>query len=171
MPRQRRKQIKLTNRRRRRLAKRADRRRCGTRYGKEFRDDCLKLIRAGMTKVAIKEKYDVSEMTLGRWQEKYGLPKIEDPNGMQSDSARSAHPTSSAGEHTPVEQTSRAPHDNIAGLSQEEVDEILKLKKERFTMGPAQIRAQLKRFRGWRLSIKAIAQVLKAHGYLVEHKK
>jgi transposase InsO family protein len=32
-------------------------------------------------------------------------------------------------------------------------------------MGPAQIRSQLKRFKGWRISIKAIKRVLKLHGY------
>jgi transposase InsO family protein len=32
-------------------------------------------------------------------------------------------------------------------------------------MGPAQIRSQLKRFKGWRLSIKAIKRVLREHGY------
>jgi len=37
-------------------------------------------------------------------------------------------------------------------------------------MGPAQIRAQLKRFKGWRVSIKAIARVLRAHGYEPVHR-
>jgi transposase InsO family protein len=36
-------------------------------------------------------------------------------------------------------------------------------------MGPAQIRAQLKRFLGWRLSVKAIARVLKQHGFQLVH--
>jgi len=36
-------------------------------------------------------------------------------------------------------------------------------------MGPAQLRAQLKRFKGWRLSVKAIARVLRAHGYEPVH--
>ena len=38
-------------------------------------------------------------------------------------------------------------------------------------MGPAQLRAQLKRFMGWRLSIKAIARVLRGHGYALVHTK
>lgn len=41
----------------------------------------------------------------------------------------------------------------------------LEYKKRHPSMGPAQIRAQLKRFKRWRLSIKAIARVLRAHGY------
>jgi transposase InsO family protein len=38
-------------------------------------------------------------------------------------------------------------------------------------MGPAQIRAQLKRFLGWRLSIKAIARVLRQAGFAPVHIK
>ncbi|MBN1441175.1 MAG: transposase [Planctomycetes bacterium] len=37
-------------------------------------------------------------------------------------------------------------------------------------MGPAQIRAQLKRFKGWRVAIRAIASVLRKHGYELEHR-
>ncbi|MFQ5592163.1 MAG: DDE-type integrase/transposase/recombinase [Phycisphaerae bacterium] len=162
MPRQRRKQLTLTKRRRRKRAKRKKKKssRRGIKYSQAFRDDCLKLLRGGMTKAAIREEHGVTEMTLGRWEQKYGLPDIEDPNGVESKTNTPTQP----------EQISRAPHDNIAGLAQKEIDEILKLKKEHFTMGPAQIRAQLKRFHGWRISVKAISRVLKAHGYHVEHK-
>ena len=38
-------------------------------------------------------------------------------------------------------------------------------------MGPAQIRAQLKRFKGWRLSNRAIARALKKAGYELEHRR
>lgn len=54
------------------------------------------------------------------------------------------------------------------GLSQKEVDSILDLKKKHPNMGPAQIKAQLKRFQGLRVSHKAIARVLKNHGYELE---
>jgi transposase InsO family protein len=36
-------------------------------------------------------------------------------------------------------------------------------------MGPAQIRVQLKRFKGWRISVRAIARVLVQHGYELVH--
>ncbi|HHH83454.1 MAG TPA: transposase [Chloroflexi bacterium] len=65
---------------------------------------------------------------------------------------------------------SRAPHDNIAGLSETEIAEILKLKETHPAMGPAQIRAQLKRFRAWRLSVRAIARVLRKNGYRTEQR-
>ena len=38
-------------------------------------------------------------------------------------------------------------------------------------MGPAQIRAQLKRFLGWRISVKAIARVLRQAGFAAVHRK
>jgi transposase InsO family protein len=58
-----------------------------------------------------------------------------------------------------------APADPAHGLSDPEVAAILECKKKHLSMGPAQIRSQLKRFKGWRLSIKAIKRVLREHGY------
>ena len=63
----------------------------------------------------------------------------------------------------------RAPKDPGAGLGAHEEEAILALKKRRPSMGPAQIRTQLKRFKGWRLSLRAIARVLKDHGYELVH--
>jgi transposase InsO family protein len=174
MSRARRNQTTLSKRGRRKQAKRAnkvrDRQRCGVRYSKTFRDDCLKLLRGGMTKAAVHKKHGVTEATLGRWEKVYGLPDMEDPNGVAANPRGARQPESIESEPGSVAQGSRAPHDNIAGLAQEELDAILELKKNHFTMGPAQIRAQLKRFRGWRISVKAIARALKANGYQVEHK-
>lgn len=62
-----------------------------------------------------------------------------------------------------------APHDPGQGLSTAEVEAILDLKKRHPSMGPAQIRAQLKRFKGWRVSGRAIAGVLKRAGYELVH--
>jgi transposase InsO family protein/transposase-like protein len=57
----------------------------------------------------------------------------------------------------------------VSGLSPVEVAAILELKKDHPSMGPAQIQAQLKRFKGWRLAIKAIARALTSHGYARVH--
>jgi putative transposase len=65
---------------------------------------------------------------------------------------------------------STAPKDPGAGLSELEKSEILKLKKRHPSMGLAQIRAQLKRFKRWRLSVRAIRRVLLANGYELEHR-
>jgi transposase InsO family protein len=63
----------------------------------------------------------------------------------------------------------RAPKDPGAGLGAHEEEAILAQKKRHPSMGPAQIRAQLKRFKGWRVSVRAIARVLKDHGYELVH--
>jgi hypothetical protein len=69
------------------------------------------------------------------------------------------------------EKSPYAPADPAQGLSDPEVAAILEWKKKHPSMGPAQLRAQLKRFMGWRLSIKAIARVLRGHGYALVHTK
>jgi len=59
--------------------------------------------------------------------------------------------------------------DTAHGLSMTEQAGILELKQRHPSMGPAQIRIQLKRFNGWRLSVRAIARLLKQKGYQLVH--
>lgn len=59
--------------------------------------------------------------------------------------------------------------DTAHGLSVIEQAGILELKQRHPSMGPAQIRIQLKRFNGWRLSVRAIARLLKQKGYALVH--
>jgi len=83
-----------------------------------------------------------------------------------------AAPSSSAPSPTQdVVSSSDAPvvRDNAHGLSAPEIAAILSLKKQRPSMGPAQIRVQLKRFKGWRLSVRAIARALTQNGYELVH--
>jgi putative transposase len=63
-----------------------------------------------------------------------------------------------------------APTDPGEGLSSAEQAAVLELKQKHPSMGPAQIRTQLKRFKGWRVSIKAIARLLKKNGYALVHR-
>jgi len=65
---------------------------------------------------------------------------------------------------------STAPHDPACGLSAGEIQAIIELKKQHPNMGPPQIRAQLKRFKGWRISVRAIGRLLKQRGYDLEHR-
>ena len=51
-----------------------------------------------------------------------------------------------------TEAAATAPKDPGAGLCEAEVSAILEYKKRHPIMGPAQLRAQLKRFKGWRVS-------------------
>lgn len=64
-----------------------------------------------------------------------------------------------------------APKDPGQGLSTTEQAAILELKRKHPSYGPAQIRTQLKRFKGWRVSIKAIARWLKQNGYELVHRE
>lgn len=59
----------------------------------------------------------------------------------------------------------KAPHDPGQELGTHEDEAMLDLKRHHPSMGPAQIRAQRKRFKAWRLSVHAIARVLRRHGY------
>jgi putative transposase len=111
-------------------------------------------------------------------------PKRAAQNGMSTAATRPPPPVEGAaagrggrtkgggavGRSTP-ERSPYAPADPAQGLSDIEVAGILEWKKKHPSMGPAQLRAQLKRFKGWRLSIKAIARVLRGHGYAVVHTK
>lgn len=70
---------------------------------------------------------------------------------------------------SPKPRSIYAPRDPGQGLAVAEQEAILELKKKHPSMGPAQIRTQLKRFKGWRVSIKAIAKVLRDNGYELVH--
>lgn len=102
-----------------------------------------------------------------------GAAKARGGNGVQRAQARR---TEEAYENESAQLTSRsarplyAPKDPGQGLSEAEVEAVLKLKSKHPSMGPAQIRAQLKRFKGWRVSNRAIARVLQAHGYELVHR-
>jgi len=63
-----------------------------------------------------------------------------------------------------------APRDPGQRLSIPEESAILELKKRHPSYGPAQIRTQLKRFKGWRVAVKAIARVLRQNGYELVHR-
>ena len=97
---------------------------------------------------------------------------------MSSDSASAAAdtgapntaPVSTESEAPPTGRALYAPKDPGQGLGDIEVAAILELKKHHPSYGPAQLRAQLKRFKGWRVSNRAIARVLKAHGYELMHR-
>ena len=94
------------------------------------------------------------------------------PDGAEVARAASVAASSSTGTKTGAGNGQRSPYapkDPGQGLGEHEVAAILELKKKHPSYGPAQLRAQLKRFKGWRLSNKAIARVLKKEGYQLVH--
>jgi len=158
------------------------------RYTPEQREHALTLVVGGMERGKVADKVGCTTESLRSWYNaaaKAGtLPKVPGPNGHGAMSAadamamvKAAAPAGTALPTTPIlDQSSQlkgatsAPKDPGAGLGEHEEKAILDYKKKHPSMGPAQIRAQLKRFLGWRISVKAIAGVLRRAGYVPVHR-
>ena len=128
----------------------------------------LMLIAAGMKREEVAESIGTTTESLRRWRaraEAEGTMPSAPPK-----SPRTPPKTSAQSATTPAPRALYAPKDPGQGLSEPEQAAILELKRKHPSMQAAQIRAQLKRFRGWRLSIKAIARVLRTHGYEPVHR-
>lgn len=143
----------------------------GRRFTLAEKVHALTLVVAGMKRSQVAETVGTTTESLRRWVAKAEtdgtMPK---PPGETSDAPREAsrHEASETESKAGLEKAKGsmyAPKDPGQGLSAQEEAAILEYKKRHPSMGPAQIRAQLKRFKRWRLSIKAIARVLRAHGY------
>ncbi len=133
----------------------------GGSYPPKVREYALLLLISGMTLKAVAGQIGCSTEILRVWRraaEKQGtLPEL--PVGKPAKEESAPAPS--------VPQ--RAPRDPGNGLGADEVAAILEYKKRHPSMGPAQLRTQLKRFKGWRLSVKAIGRVLKQNGYELVH--
>jgi len=114
---------------------------------------------ADMPRVAVAEAVGTTTESLRRWwNQAREADQLPSPPAAPS---RTLPPDTTV----PEKATNKAPHDPGQGLGTHEAQAILALKKRHPSMGPAQIRAQLKRFKAWRLSVRAIARVLRLHGY------
>ena len=137
----------------------------GRRFTPEQHTEALRLIVGGMAREAVAAHIGCTTESLRRWYDGAKaagtLPSAATP-AKQTPPAREVPPAAA-----PV---TSAPKDPGAGLGEHEVAAILDYKKKHPSMGPAQIRAQLKRFLGWRLSVKAIARVLKRAGFAPVHR-
>lgn len=136
------------------------------RFSAEQHAHALSLMVAGMKREQVAKTIGCTTESLRRW---YAEAKKQ---GLTTKHSKAA--SSSAATPPPVTAepaANSAPHDPGAGLGEHEVKAILDYKKKHPSMGPAQIRAQLKRFLGWRVSVKAIARVLRKAGYAPVHRK
>jgi transposase InsO family protein len=162
------------------------------RYTPEQRELALTLISAGMPYEKVKAQIGACHETLRLWRKRAEQSATMPASPTSARARRSRNDAPKAGasagksqaalnlakktiqlddeqdrdEASAVEQT----RDCAYGLSEDEQQEILGYKKEHPSMGPAQIRAQLKRFKGWRVSVKAIGSYLKAQGYDLVHR-
>lgn len=171
----------------------------GRRFDAAQKRQALTLVASGVTRTQVAAIIGTTTTSLNRWI-KEGLngstiagakpagvvarqarPKNATQNGASTMAASPTPPVARATggrtkadggvEASTRERSPYAPADPAQGLSDIEVAGILEWKKKHPSMGPAQLRAQMKRFKGWRLSIKAIARVLRGHGYAVVHTK
>lgn len=147
----------------------------GRRFTKEEKEKALNLLIQGFTKESVAEKVGSTPQSVLRWEKEQGI----------KESVSSASPARLKA--TPVKPVKKCekigsqkedspdgsiftPLDPGNGLADYEVETILDLKKKHPSYQPAQIRAQLKRFKGWRISVKAIARVFKQQGFSLVHR-
>jgi putative transposase len=141
----------------------------GRRFDDAQKQHALVLVASGMSRVRVASTIGTTTESLRRWV-KEATARDAMPTPPVAKKASAPRHRLAAGAPTRA-RSPYAPADPAQGLSDIEVAAILEWKKQHPSMGPAQLRAQLKRFKGWRLSIKAIARVLRGHGYALVHTK
>lgn len=135
----------------------------GRRFTDEQRKDALERLKGSEGPTEVAKKVGTTVQSLSRWQ-KAALARVDDKT------AKVVELVPFVPEKRSRSRSPYAPADPANGLSEQEVAGILEYKREHPSYGPAQLRAQLKRFRGWRISLKAIAKVLKDNGYELVHR-
>jgi transposase InsO family protein len=143
----------------------------GRRFDAAQKKHALVLIDSGVGREQVAATIGTTTQSLRRWLVEATKQSPTVPDAKASVGAPSPRGKGKAAAASPKPRSPYAPADPAQGLSDVEVAGILEWKKKHPSMGPAQLRAQLKRFNGWRLSIKAIARVLRGHGYAVVHRK
>lgn len=148
----------------------------GRRFTPEQRNHALLLVASGMSRKQVAETIGVTTESLRRWVKRARAESV-----MPASPEKPAHllrktkpvsqaPASEVSASSVAPRSPYAPRDPGNALGEHEVAAILELKRRHPSMGPAQLRAQLKRFKGWRLSLKAIDRVLRSHGYEPVHR-
>lgn len=144
------------------------------RFTDEQRQHALTLVASGMTQEDAARKIGTTTNSIWLWRKaaaKSGtLPKIPTVSPQRAVVESTVVASGDAARGKRCSKSPYAPADPAHGLSDPEVAAILEWKKKHLSMGPAQIRSQLKRFKGWRISIKAIKRVLRQHGYQFVHR-
>jgi transposase InsO family protein/transposase-like protein len=141
----------------------------GRRFTAEQKEHALTLVGSGgMTRERIASLVGTTTESLRHWVAKAKTSGTM-PVAPQAAAAPRAQSVALQGSASQP-RSPYAPQDPGQGLSAPETAAILEYKQRHPSMGPAQIRAQLKRFKGWRMSVKAIARALRAHGYEPVHR-
>ena len=158
----------------------------GRRFTREQKQHVLGLVISGMTREDAAKAVGTTGESVRRWVREAEAAgtitspsmTLPNPNSPKAPREEAAEGTTEENPAEPVTAKSNeksrsiyAPKDPGQGLSSAEQAAILELKKRHPSYGPAQLRAQLKRFKGWRVSIKAIARWLKQNGYELVHRE
>jgi putative transposase len=147
----------------------------GRRFTAEQRQHALVLVASGVAREQVAITVGTTTESLRRWMKEAkadgSLPTVPvSKTSLTSLGAGAVAVPAAAVAADRAPRSPYAPADPAQGLGEHEVAAILELKRAHPSMGPAQLRAQLKRFKGWRLSLKAIARVLRGHGYEPVHR-
>lgn len=134
----------------------------GAPFPPEVREHALLLVASGVKRVDIARRIGGTQETLRLWVKAAKEAGVMPKPPLPAPAAKEANPPAPG-----VPQ--RAPVDPGQGLGAHEEAAVLEIKKRHPSMGPAQIRTQLKRFKGWRVSVRAIGRVLKRNGYELVH--
>jgi transposase len=140
----------------------------GNRFSSEQHAEALKLIASGMKRAEVAASIGCTTESLRRWMK--ALRRRDARTGANGVAA-TVEAKIEAAPVAGAPAMSSAPHDPGSGLGEHETATILDYKRKHPSMGPAQIRAQLKRFLGWRVSVRAIARVLHKAGFAKVHRK
>jgi len=133
----------------------------GRRFTVEEKAKALALCASGLERQEVAKRIGTTTESLRLWNHRAAASANEAPT--------TAISSRSSTEPSKKKYKASGPVVRDGGLAPVEEEAILEEKKQHPSMGPAQIRAQLKRFRGWRVSVKAIASVLRKNGYRLVH--
>ena len=142
----------------------------GKRFSSEQKEHALLLVASGMARGKAAKAIGTTVESLRRWV------IAAEANGTMPKPPQAAKEQQDTGEEASMEVTTKPapspykPRDPGQGLASYEEEAIVELKEKHPSYGPAQVRAQLKRFKGWRVSIKAIRRVFKANGFELVHR-
>lgn len=159
-----------------RRARKANEKPQARRFSDDDRRRALEMVAARMKRTAVAKAIGMSTESLRQWvraaKENGTMPSPPMGRGKTRPPASAARAVAElpAISDREAKRSPYAPRDPGQGLSEHETAAILELKRRHPSMGPAQLKAQLKRFKGWRINLKSIARVLRAHGYEAVHR-
>jgi transposase-like protein len=119
------------------------------RYAPDVRERALQMLGSGIGPKVVADKLGPTTETLRLWRKQEQVAtESEPPEGVS---------------------VAERPMLSPGGLSEVEVGAVLQMKRKHPSYGPEQVQAQLRRFKGWRVSRKAVARVFKDNGYELVH--